>query len=88
MPPTDFVIMRKILVENDEFGLRSVANICRTAREEEFDQARVPIPPAKSPRSNFYVAQQGNFQFVVPGISAQGNLADLAARIDATLAVA
>jgi len=41
IPPTDAVIMRKLMIEHDEFAFRSLANVFKVADHNEFDQHQV-----------------------------------------------
>jgi len=41
IPPTDSVIMRKLMIEHDEFAFRSLANVYKVADHSEFDQNQI-----------------------------------------------
>jgi hypothetical protein len=43
IPPTDAVIMRKLLIEHDEFGLRKAANVSKRNSSSIFRQEAVAV---------------------------------------------
>jgi hypothetical protein len=66
LPPTDQVVMQKLMVQHDEFGLRSIANVSRMCNENDVvlgTEALAAIRKAayeKKKKDNFVAMAVGN----------------------------
>lgn len=74
MPPTDAVVMRLLLLRNDEFATRARANVTRHADEADFDLGHVlDLLPKQKPMQTIFggLGFVGPIQGVMAGIGIQ-----------------